>query len=344
MKTLSAVLVLAMAASALAQDGGKLAWRGKNEDPKAALADARSQGRAALLFFTSLGCKYCKQISDGAFSDPDVVDAASGLTCVFVDCDWGKKNDDLAAQFKVTGYPTIAFCDPGGKDIGRLQNREPAAVLRQIREITRKYPAGPGAATAPAKPVFSDYVAGALPAARKAGKLVLLFFYDDSPASAAVTQSLSDPLLREFVPRAMLTQAEFRKDSDLCARFDVSRAPTILVLDPAAREPEKQPKARITGSRSARELHRDFEEAFGAAPAPDVAAPRIQTPAPVETLSDDEVDRKFITARFSRAIDLVKNGKKAMALEVLEDILKTFPKHVETLAVKKYLDELTAQK
>lgn len=45
-----------LAALALAQDGGKLPWRGKNgEDPAKVLAEARGQKRPALLFFTSDG-------------------------------------------------------------------------------------------------------------------------------------------------------------------------------------------------------------------------------------------------------------------------------------------------
>lgn len=46
---LAALLLLAPA------DGGKLDWRGKGDDPKAALEDARRQGRPVLLYFSSDG-------------------------------------------------------------------------------------------------------------------------------------------------------------------------------------------------------------------------------------------------------------------------------------------------
>ena len=50
------ILSLALGSAAFAQDGGKLAWRGKGgEDPKAVLADARGKSLPALLFFTSEG-------------------------------------------------------------------------------------------------------------------------------------------------------------------------------------------------------------------------------------------------------------------------------------------------
>ena len=47
--------LLTLSASAAAQDGGKLPWNGKSGDPKAAMGDAKRQGRPMLLFFTSVG-------------------------------------------------------------------------------------------------------------------------------------------------------------------------------------------------------------------------------------------------------------------------------------------------
>ena len=38
-------------------------------------------------------------------------------------------------------------------------------------------------------------------------------------------------------------------------------------------------------------------------------------------------------------MDMVKRGKKDKAIEVFEDILKSYPKHVDTLVVKKLLEE-----
>lgn len=47
--------LLVLATSAFAQDGGKLPWRGKSDDPKAAMAEAKRQNRPMMLFFTSVG-------------------------------------------------------------------------------------------------------------------------------------------------------------------------------------------------------------------------------------------------------------------------------------------------
>jgi len=48
-------IVLGLASTAFAQDGGKLSWMGKTGDPKTAMLDARDQNRPIMLFFTSDG-------------------------------------------------------------------------------------------------------------------------------------------------------------------------------------------------------------------------------------------------------------------------------------------------
>jgi hypothetical protein len=49
-------MVLGLASAALAQDGGKLDWKGKDtKGPKPAMADAQRHGKAMMLFFTSEG-------------------------------------------------------------------------------------------------------------------------------------------------------------------------------------------------------------------------------------------------------------------------------------------------
>ena len=51
----ASLMVLGLSLPAFAQDGGKLPWRGKSDDPKAAMADAKRQQRPMMLFFTSVG-------------------------------------------------------------------------------------------------------------------------------------------------------------------------------------------------------------------------------------------------------------------------------------------------
>lgn len=59
---------------------------------------------------------------------------------IFVDCDWGKKNNDVSEKYAIRGYPTVVFADPDGKEIGRLGKRDAASVAAQIEEMAKKHP------------------------------------------------------------------------------------------------------------------------------------------------------------------------------------------------------------
>jgi thioredoxin-like negative regulator of GroEL len=274
-----------------------------------------------------------------------VIQASQSLSCIFVDCDWGKKNSDLSDRYKVGGYPTVVFCDPEGKPLRHLQGQDPESVAKQMLEFSAKYNSKPDPKGAVPQ-ISGKTFLQARAEARRSSKPVLFYFSDDSPASTSVNLALVDPLLRDTIGRFVLAKADYRKGSDECVKFDVSRAPTILVLDCTLEKPEEKPLARIAGSRSARELKRDLESSLGAervAPDPTTSKPSSSSPGPKqpeEKLSDDELDRRFIQARLDVATDMIKRGNKEKAIEVLEDIIKTYPKHVETLVAKKLLEEI----
>ena len=58
---------------------------------------------------------------------------------IFVDCDWGKKNNDLSEKYGIRGYPTVIFTDPDGKEVDRLKKRDAASVTTQIEDLAKKY-------------------------------------------------------------------------------------------------------------------------------------------------------------------------------------------------------------
>ena len=270
-----------------------------------------------------------------------MVQAAERLTCVFIECDWGKSNAELSTLYKVTGFPTVLFCDPDARPIAQLQSHEPGAVAKQMLDVAEKFGSK---AELPPQPI--EIRALPVPEAMATGKRlkrpVLLFFRDDSPASLSVAAALADPLLKDilagFVPGADV----YTKGSGHSATYEVTRAPTLLVLDPTLPKPEEKPLARIEGSRSARELLRELEALAVRQPSDSGAPstdPRPAPKVPEEKLSDDEIDRRFIAARVGVANDMLKRGKKDKAIEIYEDIIKTYPKHVDTVAVKKLLAE-----
>ena len=59
--------------------------------------------------------------------------------CIFVDCDWGKKNKDTSDTYGVRGYPTVVFTDPDGKEVDRMKARDAATLVAQIEDVVKKY-------------------------------------------------------------------------------------------------------------------------------------------------------------------------------------------------------------
>jgi len=334
---LSLAILPALGAAAVAQDGGKLNWKGKGQDPvSAALEEAERDARPIMLFFTSEGNADCISLSQGAFSHPAVIEAASKLTCVFIECADGKKNKVLASKLSVKTYPTLFFLDPVGTPLGVVPQREGPALAAAMRELADR---------SSFRPTFTEDIPSVLEGARNARIPILIYFYDDSAASLTVNHSLNDAELKPIRERFRYAKCEFKKGLEVCVKYDVDRAPTILILDATRQKPEEKPLARIATSRTPRELRRDLDQALEAfkgtadAGVPDRPA-SVSLPLPREKLSDDEVDRKFIQARINLALDYRKQGKMDKAIAVLEDVIQSFPKHVLTLDAKTLLEQL----
>ncbi|HEX7900971.1 MAG TPA: hypothetical protein VF950_24645 [Planctomycetota bacterium] len=262
-----------------------------------------------------------------------------------MDGDWGKKNRDLYQEYQVTGYPTVILTDPEGKSPQRMSARDPEGVVAHLRRVTGNAAAGAGEAVP--LPPFPDLSAQAFEEARKSSKPLAVYFHDDSPGSSSTNHAFADAVLKGILPRFVFVKSPLSRGSGDSAKYDVTRAPTILVLNPLLEKPEERPLARITGSRSAREIRRDLEAALqpGAAAGPATSGsstpPPPPPPPPVdETLSDDEVDRQFIQASMVPAREWLRKGNKPKAIAILEDIIKTYPKHAATAEVRKLLEDV----
>ena len=336
MKSLTLVILIQalFCGSALAQDGGKVTWLGKDQEIRTALDDARAIGRPMMLLFSLQGDKDCLELSQGALSHPAVVDASAAVTCIFVECS-NRKNATFASQLNITKLPAIVFADAGGVTLGKVQARDGPGLAAALQELNRQ---------ATLLPRFNQDLDKALANARRTGQLLLIYFFDDSPGCLTINKSLADLEVRPLGSRFEFAMSPLEKGGALSTKYDVDRAPTLLVLNPRLSKPEAKPVARISSPRSPRELRRDLEEALEAAKSAggDTADPVTAVPLPPvkEQLSDDEIDRKFIQARMAVAAGLAKRGMKDKAIDVLEDVIQTYPKHVLTKDARAMLEQI----
>lgn len=90
------------------------------------LAQAKSQSKPVLVFFTAEWCHFCHQMADEAFTHPQVVSLADHFVCVLVDAD---REPQVCRQLNVTGYPTIQFLSPRGAPLARIVGKKPGHQL-----------------------------------------------------------------------------------------------------------------------------------------------------------------------------------------------------------------------
>jgi hypothetical protein len=173
------------------------------------------------------------------------MEASKKLVCVFVDCDWGKKNNDLSDKFKVQGYPTVVFCDPDGNQVASLGSRDPAGVATQITEVAKKY----------SKAGFESYEK-AIGAAKEEKKLILYVFVKPNVASS-LSAAVADESLKDLVGKFVVAHSEISKESADAKAFSVSES-TLLVLDPAG-DPKAKPLLKLTGKKELKEVRKQLE-------------------------------------------------------------------------------------
>jgi thiol:disulfide interchange protein len=101
---------------------------------------AKAAGKPMLLFFTAEWCRYCHQMADEAFANPQVVELAERFVCILVDAD---AEAEVCKEFRVQGYPTVQFLSPRGVPLNRLVGKKPShqvmmAMQAALQNVARK--------------------------------------------------------------------------------------------------------------------------------------------------------------------------------------------------------------
>ena len=183
-------------------------------------------------------------MSAGAFSDPAVMEASKKIVCVFVDCDWGNKNNDLSAKFNVRGYPTVVFLDPEGAEVGRLASRTPSAVASQIEEIAKKH----------GKSRFETFEKAA-EFAKENKKPVLCLFLKPG-VNSSLASAVEDASMKDLVEKFVLCQSDLGKGNADAKAAGLSDS-ALLVLAPDG--DLKKPLLKLTGKKELKEVRKQLE-------------------------------------------------------------------------------------
>lgn len=149
-----------------------------------------------------------------------MVKSSEKLIRILID---GDKFPKLLDKHGVTGYPTIKFFDPDGKEVGELNGRDAGSVSREFEDVAQKYSRGPK---------WGDSAEKALESGKSDSKPAVLFFGDDKPKSALFLAAFGDASLKpELWEKAIFAKHAFKKDDETCKKWKVTEAPTLLIVD-----------------------------------------------------------------------------------------------------------------
>jgi len=79
-----------------------------------AVARARAEKKLVMVDVYTDWCFWCKKLDEDTYPDPRVIKKAAQFVAVKINAETeGKENKDVAERYKVEGFPTILFLDPG---------------------------------------------------------------------------------------------------------------------------------------------------------------------------------------------------------------------------------------
>ncbi len=170
---------------------------------------------------------------------------------ILLDCTGGKYPAERN-QFGIKGYPSIVFLDPDGKEVGKLADRSPDAVVKQFADLAEQH----GRAGA-----WLDWEK-AVEKGKEERKPVALLFTTAKPDSEALETAIGDDSLQDLREKLVFGKADVK--SDLAKKFKVhgSTQPVLFVVDPNLEKPEEKLVKKWTGKKSVKELRKDLEAAL----------------------------------------------------------------------------------
>lgn len=186
--------------------------------------------------------------------------AATKITPILVDCDWGKKNTDVSGKYGVRGYPTVIFTDPKGEVVARMSDRSAGSITKLIDDLAKRYKKKDAKEEEELEPVelpFLTSLEKGLAQGKKEGKLVLAVFGDVSEEAIETARSILHKDNAKLIAQFVGVQHAIAEDCELCAKYKARRGSLVLVLDPA--DPAN-PLSFIQGKRSAKSLARSLEK------------------------------------------------------------------------------------
>ena len=88
-----------------------------------AFNNSKAENKTLLIYFYTSWCSWCKKLSRDTYSNDEVAELLNGnFTCLKINAE---EHPDLVTPYNISGYPTILFLSPEGKELGRILGYKP---------------------------------------------------------------------------------------------------------------------------------------------------------------------------------------------------------------------------
>jgi thiol:disulfide interchange protein len=103
----------------------------------AALERAGSENKLVMVDFYTDWCRWCRRLDQNTLGDANVLRALAHVVPVRLNAE--KDGREVAARFRVDGYPTIVFLNASGAEVGRIPGyMEAGPFLEELEEIFKR--------------------------------------------------------------------------------------------------------------------------------------------------------------------------------------------------------------
>ncbi len=102
---------------------------------------SKTSGRPLMLYFYTDWCPYCRKFEKNVLADASVKKALEGFVLVRIDPEKGSRENTIAADYRVDGYPTVLFLNSakgGGAQDASGATRSAADFTRAAEHYLKK--------------------------------------------------------------------------------------------------------------------------------------------------------------------------------------------------------------
>jgi hypothetical protein len=159
-------------------------------------------------------------------------------------------------KVKSSAISTLIFFDGDGKEYHRTEVSTADSVEAAYKKALEMYAKRPVSwASGEPSAILSE-------TRNDRKKLVALAFLDDKKDSEALLGALEDRWVAKHQDRLVFTKVAFDRTSEICKKWNVTAAPTLVLINPAEEDAKKSVVDQLVSKKELTSVHAFLVKAF----------------------------------------------------------------------------------